>query len=288
MSQYRPEAPAPHHDADLLAKASGENFPVALTVLPRRYRERLQAVYRFARYVDDLGDEAPEPREPRLNEVADEVRRLYADEQVSDPVVAALAPLRADCAISDGPWLRLIEANLVDQRRHAYQTFDDLLSYCKLSADPVGEIVLHVFGKATPERLALSNRICTGLQLLEHWQDVGEDARRGRVYLPAEDLDRFDVSVDELALPVASERLRALLAFETDRATAWLDSGAGLLATLRGWAWLSVSGYLAGGRAAAAAIRRAGHDPLANNAKPSSKDMAAAWLKGLFGAVVRR
>ena len=108
----------------------------------------------------------------------------------------------------------------------------ELAGYCELSANPVGELVLHVFGAATPERIALSDRVCTGLQLVEHWQDVGEDARRGRVYLPAEDLERFGVAEDDLLGARTGERLRRLLAFEVARARRLLDEGAPLPAVV--------------------------------------------------------
>ena len=97
-----------------------------------------------------------------------------------------------------GPFERLIEANRRDQAQATYETFDELVGYCDLSANPVGELVLHVFGAATPDRIALSDRVCTALQLAEHWQDVAEDHAAGRVYLPAEDLDRFGVTADDL------------------------------------------------------------------------------------------
>ena len=98
-----------------------------------------------------------------------------------------------------GPFVRLIEANRRDQVQAAYATFDDLVDYCTLSANPVGELVLYVFEVATPDRIALSDRVCTALQLVEHWQDVAEDFARGRVYLPAEDLERFGVTRADLA-----------------------------------------------------------------------------------------
>lgn len=256
----------------------GENFPVALSVLPARLRRHLVAAYRYARYVDDLGDEAPGARIPLLENIASEVRKLYAGQSPSDPIVAGLRPLIADTAIPIGPWLRLIEANVVDQRVVRYETFDALLGYCWLSANPVGEIVLHIFDRASPERIAFSDRICTALQLLEHWQDVGEDHAAGRVYLPQCDLRRFKVAETVLDGPAATDELRALIAFETDRALAWLDAGAPLVSTLHGWARLAVSGYIAGGRAAACGLRRSGHDP-AGAMKPTSPQIAAAWLE---------
>lgn len=265
-------------DAGTAAAMAGENFPVALAVLPRRVRADLVAAYRFARYVDDLGDEAAGERAPLLEQVRSQVELLYAGGRPADPVVAGLAPLMARAAVPAGPWLRLVEANLVDQRVVRYATFEDLLGYCALSANPVGEIVLHIFGCATADRIVFSDRVCTALQLLEHWQDVGEDYGRGRVYVPQCDLRRFKVAETLLDSPVATDELRALIAFETDRALAWLDAGAVLVSTLHGWPRLAVSGYIAGGRAAAAGLRRSGHDPM-QTGKPSNRQIAAAWLQ---------
>src|SRR5581483_4627944 len=142
------------------------------------------------------------------------------------------------------------EANRRDQQVVAYETFDDLLGYCELSANPVGELVLHVFDAATPERIELSHRICSALQVIEHCQDVAEDAARGRVYVPAEDLERFGVEPAELRKPVAGDRVLELLAFEIQsRARPLLDSGAPLVGALRGRARVAVAGYVGGGRA---------------------------------------
>jgi squalene synthase HpnC len=265
----RPEA------AVTRAAMRGENFPVAPRVLPARLRRELVAAYRYARYVDDIGDEAPGNRALLLDGVAAQVRSLYAGHGASDPVVAGLAPFVSRVPVPIDPWLRLVEANRVDQTVVRYESFDSLLGYCRLSAEPVGEIVLSLFRCATPERLVLSGRICSALQLLEHWQDVVEDRAAGRIYLPQEDLRYFGVAESDLDAPAASPELRALLAFETDRALAWLDAGAPLVSTLHGWCRVAVAGYVAGGRAAAALLRRSGHDPTRVR-KPRGWDIAAA------------
>jgi squalene synthase HpnC len=257
------------------AKASGENFPVALRLLPARYRGHLQAVYGYARAVDDMGDEAPPGQRARLlDDLEADLGRLYRF-QGSDPgepprlgVVRALAPVVAECGVPRQPFLDLIQANRQDQIVSRYATFGDLAGYCELSANPVGRIVLYVFGAVSPERLVLSDRICTALQLAEHWQDVAEDYRAGRIYLPAEDLAAFGVGEAELAAPTASPQLRALLAFQVERARELLDQGAPLIGNLRGAARVAVAGYVAGGRAALAAIAGAGHDVLRATPKP--------------------
>jgi squalene synthase HpnC len=254
-----------------------ENFPVAIRLLPARFRKDLLAVYRYARHVDNLGDEAAGDRRRALADVAAEVRALYRGETVRDPAVAGLACSVERCGLRQDPLLALVHANVLDQDVHCYATFDDLLGYCNYSANPIGEIVLHIFDCFSANRLALSNRICTGLQLIEHWQDISEDYAAGRIYLPQQDMARYGVKASDLGGVTASPQLRALLAFETDRALAWLNAGAPLAATLSGWPRLAVSGYLAGGRAAAARLRAHGYDPLPTPPKPRARDIALAW-----------
>ncbi|HEX8856112.1 MAG TPA: squalene synthase HpnC, partial [Thermoleophilaceae bacterium] len=221
-------APAP---TEVMAKAGGENFPVASRLLPRREREHLLAVYGFARLVDDAGDEASGDRRALLDELDADLARVYEGEP-RHPIMRRLQPTVRACAIPREPFERLIEANRRDQRVHRYETFEELLEYCTFSADPVGEIVLHVFGAATPERIELSNAVCSGLQLAEHWQDVAEDRGRGRVYVPSEDMRRFGVAEEELDGSRASEAFRRLMAFEVERARSLLDRGAPLIRTL--------------------------------------------------------
>jgi squalene synthase HpnC len=264
------------------AKAADENFPVALRLLPGRYRQHLTAVYGFARSADDMGDEAPpDERLTLLDELEADLGRLYqpGGEGPRLPVVQALAPAVAQCSIPAQPFLDLIQANRQDQAVSRYQTFDELLGYCRLSANPVGRIVLYVFGAATPSRERLSDLVCTALQLAEHWQDVAEDLRAGRVYLPAEDLAGHGVTAAGLAAPSASPQVRRLIEFEVRRAAGLLDEGAAIVGTLRGFARAAVAGYVAGGRAALAAITASDCDVLAATPRPRKHRVAAELLR---------
>ena len=266
--------------ATVAAKAHNENFPVALRLLPARHRRHLMAVYVFARTVDDIGDRAPvADRVGLLDELEADLRRLYTEvEEGPAPPASPEAPKLlaikglnrtvTDCAIPIQPFLDLIQANRQDQAVSRYETFEDLVGYCRLSANPVGRIVLYVFGQFTDARAAQSDLVCTALQLAEHWQDIGEDYRDGRIYLPQTDLREYGCEEQDLAAPAAPPRLRRLMEFETKRAQAMLDEGAPLVGTLRGTARLAVAGYVAGGRAALAAIKAADHDSLAATPRP--------------------
>ncbi|WP_068271611.1 squalene synthase HpnC [Aldersonia kunmingensis] len=264
------------------AKESAENFPVALRLLPAGIRNDLHALYSVARTIDDLGDEAPGNRVAALTEFRDDMRLIWAGETPFNPVLRALVPTVRAHNLHPEPFERLVEANLVDQRVTRYGTYEDLIGYCHFSADPIGHLVLAVFDAASPARIELSDRVCRALQLLEHWQDVAEDRAAGRVYLPLEDLERFDVAESELDRPFASAALRQLMRFEIERAAALLESGAALVGHLRGWARVAVAGYVAGGRATAHALRRSNGDVLAAKTSPSRGRTAASAARLLI------
>jgi squalene synthase HpnC len=279
------------------AKASGENFPVALRVLPRAWRAHLTALYGFARLVDDIGDE-PLPGLPAdagpetiratrlrlLDDLGKDVEKIFDGGTPQLQAMRALQQAVKECGIPRQPFDDLIQANRQDQLVTRYQTYDDLANYCALSANPVGQAVLYIVGAATPERLRLSDSICTALQLIEHWQDVAEDLGNGRVYLPLDDLETYRVTEEDLAKKTASPDVINLMAFETRRAQTLLDEGAPLVGTLKGAARLAISGYVAGGRAALRAITAAGYDVLRQTPKPGKaqtlKNMVSCYARG--------
>lgn len=245
----------------VMARADDENFPVASRVLPVGVRADLLAIYGFARLVDELGDSAVGDRLAALDWLEQELGRAFAGE-AEHPLLVRLQPTLRERGLERGPFERLIEANRVDQRVSEYATWEQLRGYCALSADPVGELVLAVFGISDPALIALSDSVCTALQLIEHCQDVAEDLAVGRVYLPAEDLARFGCSREELRDAHAGPAVRAVVAFELARARSLLDAGAPLIRHLSGRARLAVAAFVAGGRAAASAIERADYDVL--------------------------
>ncbi|MCK7622723.1 squalene synthase HpnC [Streptomyces sp. RS10V-4] len=286
----------------MLDQAAHENFPVAPFFLPRAWRADLMALYGFARLVDDIGDgdlapgggdavllgldrERYDDRPALLDALEADLHRVFSDRAPGPkhPLMRRLGPTVRRCALTPEPFLGLIEANRQDQRISRYATYGDLAAYCELSANPVGRLVLGVTGTSSPERVRLSDAICTALQLVEHIQDVAEDLGRDRVYLPAEDLKRFGVTEDDLAAPSAGAPVRALIAFEAERAGRLLDEGAPLVGSVQGRLRLLLAGFVAGGRAALQAVAAADHDVLAGPPKPTRLSLLRE-----VGATLRR
>jgi squalene synthase HpnC len=265
---------------DVMARAGGENFTVASRVLPRAVRADLLALYGYARLVDETGDAVAGDRLAALDWLEADLDRAYAG-RAEHPVLQRLTPVLRDRRLPREPLAALIEANRRDQRVSRYETFEDLLGYCELSANPVGRLVLCVLDAATPERVALSDAVCTGLQLAEHWQDLAEDLAAGRLYVPLEDLRRFGCAERDLAAAPAPRQVRELMAFEVSRARELLDRGAPLARTLHGRARWAVAGFVAGGRAALDAIAGAEYDVLGGAPRAGAGRRALALLRAI-------
>ena len=259
------------------ARAGGENFPVASLVAPREARPHLRAIYGFARLVDTLGDEARGDRKRLLDALE---RELEGPPQTE--IMRRVHATIAACGLPRQPFARLIEANRIDQRKTRYETWDELRSYCSFSAEPVGRLVLGVYGRADdPGLLARSDDVCTGLQLVNFLQDPPRDLALGRVYLPQEDLRRYSVWDEEFAGP-RSERVAALLAFEAERARPLLERGFGLADALGGRAGSSISLFARGGLAAIRALEHAGWDVFTGRPAPSRLTLARLALVEAF------
>ncbi len=229
-------------------------------MLPEAFRRDLLAIYGFARLADTLGDEVEGDRLARLDALEAELDRAF-EGRATHPLLQSLqGPIRAG-RVSRAPLVALIDANRQDQRVYRYASWNELRGYCALSANPVGRLVLEVLGEATPEKVAWSDAICTALQLAEHLQDVREDFASGRVYLPLEDMERFDCHEGMLAAAPAPGRLRRLIAFEVSRARRLLLEGEPLLGHGAHPGRLAVAGFTAGGHAALDAVTRADFDP---------------------------
>ncbi|WP_046499429.1 squalene synthase HpnC [Streptomyces odonnellii] len=297
--------PREHPDAasrSTLDKAADENFPVAPFFLPRAWRDDLMAVYGFARLVDDIGDGdlalggadarhlgvAPEHADDRLallDAFEADLARVFepGGPGPGHPLLRGLIPAVRRRSLTPEPFLGLVGANRQDQLVRRYETYDDLLAYCELSANPVGRLVLQITGTADPERIRRSDAVCTALQIVEHLQDVAEDLRRDRIYLPAEDMKRFRVSEADLAAATANASVRSLVAYEAERARLLLNEGPPLVGSVHGRLRLLLAGFVAGGRAALASIAAAGHDVLPGPPRPTKPRLLRE-----VGAVLRR
>ena len=263
-------------------RARTENVPVASLLFPRAVRPHLRAIYGFARLVDILGDEylgegldtTKRSRLAALDELERELAACYEGEP-NWAVMRELQPTIRACDLPREPFLRLIEANRLDQRVSEYETWADLKHYCVHSADPVGRLVLGVLDRVEPRLVDLSDDVCTGLQLVNFLQDVPRDLALGRVYLPAEDRRGFGVT--ELAEP--NEPLRHLLAFEAERARVLLASGEDLRHGLGGRTGRAVAVFARGGLAALEALERADWDIFNGRPRPSRARLALAAIR---------
>src|SRR3954454_19749577 len=259
------------------ARASGENFPVASGLAPRHARPHLRAVYGFARLVDNHGDEAHGDRMALLDEHNREL-----DGSPRTEIMQRLHETIDACGLPLDPFRRLIEANRIDQRKTRYANWEEVREYCTYSADPVGRLVLAVYGRAEDEELLrMSDSICTGLQLVNFLQDPPRDRALGRVYLPQNDLSRFGVADEDLAGPLTDE-IVALLRYEGDRARSLLEAGLPLAKALGGRAGLSVALYARGGLAAIDALERAGWDVFTRRPAPTKWTFAGLAFRELF------
>ena len=277
-----------------LARRHYENFTVGSLLLPRAMLPHIYALYAYCRTVDDLGDEAvPEPARPPVNPELESVTAAYRlsllDWWQSElescyagspqhPVMVALQQTIRTFDLPPEPFIKLIDANRLDQQSQRYPTYADLLHYCDHSANPVGRLFLHIFGYRDVERQALSDATCTALQLANFWQDVARDYQKGRIYLPQEDLDYFGYTETELAAGVVNAAFRRLLAFEVARTMELFVQGAALPTMLDGRVKLDVALFTRGGVAVLDAIRERNYDVLTARPALSRRRKAALFL----------
>lgn len=256
-----------------------ENFTVVSWFLPRELHAPMFAVYAFCRYTDDLGDEAAGDRLALLDEWEAELRAAFGGAP-THPITVALADVAQNKPLEPEPFLRLIEANRLDQGKSRYADFQELLGYCRLSANPVGEMVLALWEITDDERRKLSDATCTALQLANHWQDVRRDWEAGRLYLPLDDLRRFGLGEGDIAEQIAAGRadraFRELMRFQVDRAEAYFRSGDALVGLVPRELAVDLRLFSDGGRAALRAIERQDYDVLA--ARPRVSSARRVWL----------
>lgn len=243
-----------------------ENFTVVSWLLPRRLRPHFVNVYAFCRHADDLADESGDVEQAQrlLNELREDVQRMYGGEP-RELIQVALQQTVRQFDIPADPFLKLIDAFLQDQRVSRYETYEQVVDYCRRSADPVGHLVLYLCGYRDSERQRLADFTCTGLQLANFWQDVGNDlgrGPRGRIYIPREDMARFGVREEDIVAKRFTPEFARMMEFEVDRTVELFDQGEALLPLVARHVRTDVALYGRGGRAILAAIRRIGYNTL--------------------------
>jgi squalene synthase HpnC len=227
-----------------------ENFPVASLLLPRALREPVGVIYRFARSADDFADEGNDPPETRLahlNGFRLELEGINSGRTPHTPLFADLARVVHDHELPLQPFNDLLDAFSQDVVKERYRDFAEVLDYSRRSANPVGRLLLQLFGKNTPENCVLSDRICSALQIINFWQDVAIDFAKDRVYLPQDEMRRFGVGEEHLRQHICDPAFRDLMRFQVDRARGMMLEGKALLANLEGRFRLEIAITVQGG-----------------------------------------
>lgn len=276
-----------------LAKTHYENFSVATWFLPKRLRKHFYSVYAYCRISDDLGDEVGDSQMSLalLDLWQQELDNLYAHIENKlvpgprHPVFVALKPTIVECGIPHHEFSDLLIAFRQDQNVHRYQAFEDLLGYCKNSANPVGHLVLYLCGYSDPERQQLSDFTCTALQLANFWQDVAVDYAKGRVYLPTEDMRRFNVSEQDIPARRFTPQFRELMHFEVERARKWFELGLPLAEAVDKELAIDIELFSRGGQAILHAIEKQDFDVLKSRPVVSKSRKLGLLLKALVGKI---
>ena len=244
-----------------MARRHYENFTVASRLLPRRLRQHVCNIYAYCRWADDLADEIDDDQQSSvlLDWWESQLDDCY-DGRAVHPVFMALGETIRQFDIPRDPFADLLTAFRRDQRVTRYETIEQLLDYCRYSANPVGRMVLYLGGCHTPERVRLSDSICTGLQLANFWQDVARDWDRGRIYLPQTDCRQFGYDETMFACRECNDAFRRLLAFQVEQAEGRLREGLPLAATMSPGLRLPVVLFAHGGLVTLEAIRRQNFD----------------------------
>jgi len=264
-----------------------ENFPVASRLVPASLRPAVVAIYRFARAADDFADEGDAPPAQRLaslDRFEGALNAIEAGHTPDAPPFPELAAAIREHRLPIDPFHALLSAFRQDVLVGRYATYHALLDYCRRSAEPVGRLMLALYGARSPDNDRDSDAICTGLQLANFWQDVAVDWRKNRVYLPKEDLDRYKVDLAQIAEGRVDQHWRALLAFETARTRKLLRSGRGLARRLPWRLGLELSAVINGGLRILERIDAVGGDVFTQRPVLRKRD----WVAVAYRAVVNR
>ena len=269
-----------------LARSHYENFPVGSVLIPRRLRKHVYAIYAFARTADDFADEryGQGYTERERLDLIEEWRLMLRQSEsgaARHPVFVALARTRTQFDLPLTLFEDLLSAFSQDVTVNRYESFGQLLEYCRRSANPIGRLILLLFGYRDDERLRWSDEICTALQLTNHWQDVAVDLQKDRVYLPDEDMLRFDLTIGDLRTHRIDERFTRMMKFEVERAREMFVRGKPLCTSVRGRLGLELRSVWLGGMRILERIEENGYDVFKHRPVISSSDK----IKILLGAV---
>lgn len=264
-----------------------ENFPVASILLPKKLRPAVEAIYAFARSADDIADEGDATAEQRLADLAAyeaALDRIAHGGSGLSPMFERLAVVVREYDLPLKPMYALLSAFRQDVSVHRYATYADLLDYCTRSANPVGRLMLHLYGQATEDNLRDSDAICSALQLINFLQDVAIDLHKERIYLPLEDLNRYAILPGALDAPDSRPRWRAMMKFEVTRARALMLSGAPLALRMKGRIGFELRMVVQGGLKILDEIERVHYDVFRHRPKLDRRD----WLNVFWAAVRMR
>jgi len=270
-----------------LAKTHYENFSVATWFLPSRLRQHFYNVYAYCRISDDLGDEVGDPQQSLelLDQWQKELNACY-EGAPKHPVFVALAETVKQFGIPQHEFSDLLIAFRQDQTVTRFETFDDILAYCRYSANPVGHLVLYLCGYSDAERQQLSDYTCTALQLANFWQDVFVDYGKGRIYLPLEDLRRFGVTGEDIAHRRATPQFVAMMKFEVERARDWFARGLLLVKKVNRELAIDLELFSRGGQEILNAIERQGFDVLRARPEISKSRKLMLVLRAAMGKLL--
>lgn len=240
-----------------------ENFPVASVLLPKRLRHPVELIYAFARAADDFADEGDLPDEKRLellNGFRAELKRIAAGEKPQAPLFVELSAVIEAYRLPIDLFTDLLDAFSQDVVKKRYADFGDVMNYCRRSANPVGRLLLHLFGEATPRNLAYSDGICSALQIINFLQDIEIDYHKGRIYIPQDELAKYRIEESQIAHKDAGGPWRPFMAFQIDRTRRMLQAGAPLGKALRGRIGLEIRMIVMGGERILKKLHETGGD----------------------------
>lgn len=270
-----------------LANTHYENFPVASILLPMRLRKPIGLIYGFARQADDFADEGdflPEQRLARLEDFRQELRRIAVAEPPMSEFFRAFANMVTEHELPLQPFHDLLDAFSQDVVKARYENFGEVMDYCRHSANPIGRLLLHLYGEATPRNVAYSDAICSALQIINFLQDVAIDYRKDRIYFPLDEMRKFRITEAQIARGDASGTWSAFMQFEIERARKLLQSGAPLGLALPGRIGLEMRMIIAGGETILRKLHQHRGDMFQHRPVLRRRD----WARMLFKAVRKK